>query len=159
MTLKLHVFPLSPRAFKVLWCANHLGLNYQIAPVDFTKGTNKTPAFLALNPNARMPVLEDDGFVLWESNAIVNYLSAKNPEAGLLPAEPRARAMIEQWQFWDSCHWDPAGAIFVYERVVKPLFGMGAGLALRIRARRKNVRAHWAGTRKSIAKAPVCGGR
>lgn len=125
MTLKLHVFPLSPRAFKVMWCANHLGISYEIAPVDFAKGTQRTLEFTALNPNMRMPVLEENGFVLWESNAIIQYLASKKPEAGLLPDEPKARAAITKWQFWDSAHWDPACAIFAFENYVKKLFGRG----------------------------------
>ena len=63
--------------------------------------------------------------MLWESNAIVNYLSAKNPEAGLLPAEPRARALSSNSGNSGILATGTAGAIFVYERVVKPLFGMG----------------------------------
>lgn len=125
MSLKLHVFPPSPRAFKVLWCANHLGLPYEAVFVDLTKGVQRTPDFAALNPNGRMPVLEEDGFVLWESNAILQYLASKKPDAGLLPEDARARAAIVKWQFWDSAHWDPAIAIFVFENHVKAMFGRG----------------------------------
>lgn len=125
MTIKLHVFPLSPRAFKTMWCANHLGIPYEIAMVDFAKGTQRTPEFTVLNPNMRMPVLEEDGFTLWESNAIIQYLASKKPEAGLLPEEPKARAAIVKWQFWESAHWDPACAIFAFENYVKKLFGRG----------------------------------
>ena len=125
MSLKLHVFPLSPRAFKVMWCANHLGLPYEVAPVDFAKGSHRTDEFAALNPNMRMPVLEDGDFVVWESNAIVQYLASKKPGSGLLPEEPRARASIVKWQFWDCAHWDPACAIFAFENYVKVLFGRG----------------------------------
>ena len=82
MSLKLYVFPPSPRGFKILFAAHHLGLDYELRLVDLTKGDQKAPAFLALNPNGRMPVLDDDGFVLWESNAIVEYLAAK--AAGIL---------------------------------------------------------------------------
>jgi glutathione S-transferase len=125
MTMKLHVFPLSPRAFKVLWCANHLEIPYQTVFVDLTKGAQRTPEFTALNPNARMPVLEEDGFVLWESNAILQYLASKKPEAGLFHENARVRAAIAKWQFWDSAHWDPTIAVFVFENYVKKLFGRG----------------------------------
>jgi glutathione S-transferase len=125
MTLKLHVFPLSPRAFKVTWAATHLGVEFEPVLVDFSKGTHRTPEFAGLNPNMRMPVLEEDGFVLWESNAIVQYLASKQTGAGLLPDEPKARASIAKWQFWDSSHWDPACAIFAFENYVKKLFGRG----------------------------------
>lgn len=126
MTLKIHAFPLSPRSFKVLLTANHLGLDYELKLVDFTKGAQRAPEFVRLNPNAKAPVLEHDGFVLWESNAIVEYLSSLKPEAGLLPAEARARAAVTKWLYWESAHWDPACVPFAVERVVKPLFGRGA---------------------------------
>ena len=125
MTIKLHVFPLSPRAFKVLFAVNQLAIPHETALVDFAKQDQKTPAFTALNPNQRMPVMEDGDFVLWESNAIVQYLASLKPESGLLPADLKARMTAVKWQFWESAHWDPACAIFMFERVVKPLFGRG----------------------------------
>jgi glutathione S-transferase len=125
MSLKLHVFPPSPRAFKVLSVAEYLGLDYQLCMVDFTKGTHKTPQFTALNPNQKMPVMEDDGFVLWEANAITQYLAAKRPESGLLPADPAQRSLVNQWQCWDLAHWEQAGAMLVYENFVKALFNIG----------------------------------
>lgn len=126
MTLKIHAFPLSPRSFKVLWTANHLGLDYELKLVDFSKGAQHAPAFVALNPNAKAPVIEHDSFVLWESNAILEYLAALKPQARLLPEEARARAAIMKWLFWESAHWDLACVPFAVERVVKKLFGLGA---------------------------------
>jgi glutathione S-transferase len=126
MKLTLHVFPPSPRAFKVLVVAHHLGLDYQLNLCDLTKGDQKSAAYTAINPNQRMPSLEEDDFKLWESNAIIQYLAAKKPESGLLPAEERGRADVARWQFWESTSWDPACAILVFERVIKAFFGRGA---------------------------------
>ncbi|MBI3675912.1 MAG: glutathione S-transferase family protein [Proteobacteria bacterium] len=125
MTIKLHVFPLSPRAFKVLFAANHLNIPYEMVFVNFATAAHKTPEFTSLNPNQRMPVLEEDGYVLWESNAIVQYLAAKKPDLGLLPADLKTRMTAVKWQFWETAHWDPACAIFMFERVVKKIFGRG----------------------------------
>jgi len=125
MTIKLHVFPLSPRGFKVLFAAEQLGIDYEMAFVDFAKGAHKSPDFAALNPNMRMPVLEDGDFKLWESNAIVQYLASLKPESGLLPADLKARMIAVKWQFWETAHWDPALAPFMFQNVVKPLFGLG----------------------------------
>jgi glutathione S-transferase len=125
MSLKLHVFPPSPRAFKVLAVAEYLGLDYELRMVDFTKGTHKTPEFTALNPNQKMPVMEDGSFVLWEANAITQYLAAKRPESGLLPADPARRALVNQWQCWDLAHWEAASAMLVFENLVKALFNLG----------------------------------
>src|ERR1043165_2118674 len=125
MTIKLHVFPLSPRAFKVMWCANHLGIAFEPVLVDFAKGGNRTPEFVGMNPNMRMPVLEDGDFCLWESNVILQYLASLKPEAGLLTEDTKERLQIVKWQFWDSAHWAPACAIFAFENYVKKLFGRG----------------------------------
>jgi len=122
MSIRIHAFPLSPRAFKVLFAAHQLETDFELKFVDLRKGDQIKPEFLALNPNGRMPVLEDDGYVLWESNAIVNYLAAQKPETGLLPQETKARLQVEKWQFWESSHWDQACAIFAFERIVKKLF-------------------------------------
>ena len=123
--IKLHVAPPSPRAFKVLAVARHLDLDVEICPVDLLNGAHLRPEFVALNPNKKMPVLEDDGFVLWESNAIMQYLSSKRPERGLLPTDPRGRADVSRWQFWESAHWDPACATLIFERLLKKVLGQG----------------------------------
>lgn len=123
--LTLHVFPPSPRAFKVLVVANHLGLDYETKIVDLAKGEQAAPAHAALNPNQRMPVLEEDGFVLWEANAIQQYLAAKKPASGLWPSEPKAQADISRWQCWDLAHWDAACAVLIFERLVKPMIFKG----------------------------------
>jgi glutathione S-transferase len=126
MSLRLHVFPPSPRAFKVLVVAHHLGIDYEFVLCDLTKGDQKSAAYAALNPNQRMPSLEDGDFTLWESNAIVQYLAARRPESGLLSGDERGRADVARWQFWESTTWDPACAILVFERAVKRFFGGGA---------------------------------
>src|SRR5262249_49589919 len=107
--IKLHVAPPSPRPFKVLAVARHLGLDFELCPVDLLNGAHLRPEFAALNPNRKMPVLEDDGFVLWESNAITQYLASKKPESGLLPSDPRKRADVSRWQFWARPHLAPPG--------------------------------------------------
>ena len=126
MTLKLHVFPFSPRAFKVLFAAHHLGIDYELKFVNLFKGEQNAPEFRALNPSGRMPILEDDGYVLWESNAIVNYLASTKPDSGVLPGDVKDRLAVEKWQFFDANHWDPACAVFVFEHIVKGALGRGA---------------------------------
>ncbi|MBU6297425.1 MAG: glutathione S-transferase family protein [Alphaproteobacteria bacterium] len=126
MNLKIHAFPNSPRGFKVLAAANYLELDYEFQFVDLGKGDQKKPEFLALNPNGRMPVLEEEGFVLWEPNAILQYLASKKPETGMLPGNARGHADVTRWMFWDASHWDPTCAIFIFEHVVKAFLKMGA---------------------------------
>ncbi len=122
MTIELYVFPPSPRAFKVMSVANYLELPYTARFVDLRKGEHRSPQYAEMNPNLRMPTLRDGDFVLWESNAIQQYLALQRPQAGLLPADERARLDVTRWQFWDLAHWDSACSVFVFERVVKPLF-------------------------------------
>ena len=89
--MRLHVFPPSPNAIKVLAAAALLELPYERVVVDLFTGEQKRRAFTALNPNQKMPVLEDDGFVLWESNAILQYLAGKRPERGFWPSDPAGK--------------------------------------------------------------------
>jgi len=93
---------------KVLWACAELDLEY--AREDWAGGTRPTsdPRFLALNPMAMVPVIDDDGFVLAESNAIIRYLAASRGSDALLPAEPRRRAEIEMWMDWQASDFNNA---------------------------------------------------
>ncbi len=126
MSLKIHAFPVSPRAFKVLSVAGQLDLKYELVICDLTKGMQKTADYTAINPNQKMPALEDGGFKLWESNAMIQYLATKRPDAGMAGRDEQERADILRWQFWESTTWDPACAILMFENFVKQLF-MGQG--------------------------------
>jgi glutathione S-transferase len=121
MTIELYVFPPSPRAFKPMAVANHLGLDWTRCPVDLAKGEQTAPAYAALNPNMRMPTLRDGNRVLWEANAIMQYLAALRPESGLMPVDEFARIDVTRWQFWDVAHWEPACVPFLVEYVAKRL--------------------------------------
>ncbi|HLY36896.1 MAG TPA: glutathione S-transferase family protein [Candidatus Binatia bacterium] len=123
--MKLHLTAPSPRAIKVLAVLHQTGLEAQVVSVDLLGGEQLRPAFAALNPNRKMPVLEDDGFVLWESNAITQYLAAKAADERLWPSDPRRQANVSRWQCWELAHWGPACATLVFERFVKQLFGQG----------------------------------
>jgi glutathione S-transferase len=124
--MKLYVLPPSPRACKVIALKNHLGLDCEMHIVDLGKGDQLSPEYIALNPNKKMPVLEDDGFVLWESNAILFYLASKKPQSGLWPADVKHQADVLRWLAWESAHWDSeaCGAVG-YEKVSKAVLGLG----------------------------------
>ncbi|MFN8609915.1 MAG: glutathione S-transferase family protein [Vulcanimicrobiota bacterium] len=123
--MKLYALLPSPNTFKVVALAHHLGLELEVVHMDVTTGAHKTPEYLAKNPNALMPTLEDGDFHLWESNAILMYLAMKKPESGLWPGQPQSQAKVQQWLNWSVCHWGPALRPFIYERIVKARFGMG----------------------------------
>jgi len=87
---------------KVLWLCTELGLPYEHEEWGSGFRDTSEPGFLALNPNAMVPVIVDDGFVLWESNTICRYLAGRERRTDLLPAEPQARALVEQWMDWQA---------------------------------------------------------
>ncbi|WP_339538099.1 glutathione S-transferase family protein [Pseudomonas sp. RA_15y_Pfl2_54] len=88
---------------KPLWAAEELGLAYEAIDAGGAFGVVDTPQYRAMNPNGRVPVIEDDGFVLWESNAIVRYLLAKHaPDSAWYPADPQARAIADKWMDWTT---------------------------------------------------------
>jgi glutathione S-transferase len=125
MPLKLYVFPPSPRSFKVRAVAAYLGLEHETHVVNLGAGEQRSPEYGKINPNHKVPALEEDGFRLWEANAILNYLASKRPEKGLLPEDPAQRARVLQWQFWDLAHWEPACVPLIVERLLKRLFNRG----------------------------------
>ena len=77
---------------KVMWALGELGVPHERIDVGGSFGKNNEPPYLAMNPNGLVPTLEDDGFLLWESNSIVRYLAAKYGPGKLEPTDPHARA-------------------------------------------------------------------
>src|ERR1700746_3038292 len=98
MTLKIYGVARS-RAFRTLWMAKELGLDYEHIKVDFATGETRTLAHLALNPNGHIPVIDEDGFVLWESMAINLYLAKKHSLGRLYPSRLEDEARVWQWSF------------------------------------------------------------
>jgi len=88
------------RAFRALWIANELALPYEHVPVEIGDAGARRSEYLALNPNGRLPAIEDDGFVLWESLAITLYLAKKHSLGRLYPATLEGEAKAWQWSFW-----------------------------------------------------------
>ena len=85
---------------KVLWCCAELDLPFERIDAGMAFGIVATPAYRALNPNGRIPTLEDDGYVLWESNTIVRYLATKHGMGSLCPSDLLARFDAERWMDW-----------------------------------------------------------
>lgn len=100
---------------KVMWTVAELGLAHERVDVGGPFGGLDTPEFGALNPNRTIPVIEDDGFALWESNAIVRYLAANYGKGGLAPADPKTFAIADQWSEWSNTvlYPDVIGTIFL----------------------------------------------
>ncbi len=95
----------SPRssARRCYWLMEELGLAYETVEVDFQKNEQKSPEYLKLNPNGRIPTMVDGEFVLWESIAINTYLAEKN-NSDLCGVTLEERALVAQWNFWSAIH-------------------------------------------------------
>jgi glutathione S-transferase len=92
---------------KVLWALDEMGVAYEREDWGAPLRDPRVPEFLALNPNGQVPVIVDDGFVLWESGAILRYLADRH-RSGLWPAEPHERALIDQWMTWQGTELVPS---------------------------------------------------
>ena len=124
--MKLYGFPPSPNTWKVRAVAAHLDQKLDLQFVDLTKGQQRTPEYIALNPTGRTPTLVDGDLVLWESDAIMQYIASRTPNA-LWPNDPRVRADIMRWQSWQLAHWGADGCQpLIFERLVKQFLKLGA---------------------------------
>jgi glutathione S-transferase len=120
--MKLHYHPISHNCRRVLATIYELGRDdVELNLVDLFQGEHKTPEFLKLNPNGKVPVLVDGDYSLWESTAIMQYLSG---DSSLWPAS-KVRYDIIRWQVWGVGHWGPPIGKIVYERLVKKVTGGG----------------------------------
>ena len=103
---------LSGNCYKVKWVLHALAIPHQWHHIDILAGGTQTASFLALNPNGKVPLLViDQDSVLWESNAIINYLAEGS---ALLPSTPFARAQVLQWQFFEQYSHEPFIAVARY---------------------------------------------
>lgn len=98
---RLRIFGIArTRAFRALWMAGELGLDYEHVPIEIGEAGARAPEFLAINPNGRLPFIADDGLVLFESLAITLYLAKKHSLGKLYPGTLHGEAKAWQWSFW-----------------------------------------------------------
>lgn len=95
--MKLYHHPLSGHAHRARLFLNLLGEPHELVFVDLAQGANKLPAFLALNPFGQVPVLDDEGTIVCDSNAILVYLAGKLQRSDWLPQSPAAAAEVQKW--------------------------------------------------------------
>ena len=95
MGLKLHYNPLSTFSRRVLIAFAEKQVPHELVVVDMAARRHREQPYLSLNPYGRVPTLEEDGFVLFESTAILNYLEATRPSPPLIPADARGRALVD----------------------------------------------------------------
>ena len=93
---------------KAMWAVGELGLPHERLDVGGAFGKTKEEPYISMNPNSLVPTLEEDGFILWESNSIIRYLAAKHGAGTLDPANPQTRALANQWMDWQLSVAGPA---------------------------------------------------
>jgi glutathione S-transferase len=125
--MRLYYHPLSSNSRRVVLTAIELNAKLDLVVVDLLKGQHKTADYLRLNPNGKVPLLDDDGFLLWESHAIMQYLADRSPGQTLYPEDVQARADVNRWLFWSAYHFTPAVGFISRERVSKRMVG-GSGV-------------------------------
>jgi len=153
--LKIYGAPHS-RAFRVIWLANELGIPYEHIPVSFSipNAQCKEAWYVALNPNARVPTIDDDGFVMWESAAINLYLAEKYRNA-LYPSTPQARGRMLQWTFFVANDVEPVMITLFRNRIFYPPQQRNATLADQVEA---ELRTKLAILEQQLCKSPFLGG-
>ena len=110
----------SINVMKVMWCVDELGIEHERVDAGMSHGVVGEDFYAKLNPNRRVPTIDDDGLVLWESNVIVRYLSAKHGSGSLCPVDIGERALAEQWMDWQQTTSHP-DITFVFWAVVRDL--------------------------------------
>jgi glutathione S-transferase len=120
--MKLYYFEtLNPR--KACAVAKYLGSAVEFVRIDLAKGENRTPEFLAINPNGKVPALTDAITRLWEADAIMAYL-AKADKSDLLPTDER-QIDVMRWLSWNAHHFTRHAGSLYFHHIIKPAFGLG----------------------------------
>jgi glutathione S-transferase len=112
--MKIYGHAWSSNARRVQMLCEELQIPYSYETVDLMTGAQYTPEFQKLNPNSKVPVIDDDGFLLWESQAIMRYLADKHEAGAWYPTDSRERAVVEQWLDWNLARLSPECGKIMY---------------------------------------------
>lgn len=115
--------PITVNCRKVIAGLKMIGADYTLTKVDYFKGEQKSPEYVAINPNGAIPAMRDGDFVLWESNAILQYAADKCGNASAYPTDLKTRADVNRWLLWECGSWFPTCYVYLVENCVKPLLG------------------------------------
>lgn len=113
----LYTTPISANGRKVLAVAQQLKLNPEIKIINVYQGDGQAAEYLAINPFGKIPTLVDGDFVLWESNAECQYMAEALGNYELSSSDPKIRADISRWMFWETGHWQPSISIVLASAV------------------------------------------
>ena len=121
--MKLYDFPRSPRVRKVRIVLAEKGLQYEKVTIDLTKGEQKTPEYLAINPYGKVPALQDNGTTVYESTVIMEYLNDAYPDPALLPVDSGQQARARVLMHYGDNPYESAVATLAGELLLKPMQG------------------------------------
>ena len=121
--MELLLDPITVNCRKVLAGFKLIGADYTIKKIDYFQGEQKSPEYTAINPNQTIPTLRDGDLIIWESNAILQYVSDKVGNDNVYSKDLKIRADINQWLLWESNNWFASCYIYLVENCVKPLLG------------------------------------
>lgn len=121
--MKLYYDPITVNCRKVLAGMALLGAEYETGKIDYFAGGHKEPGYTAINPNASIPALVHGDFVLWESNAILQYAADKQGPSSAYPQDAKVRADISRWFLWEASQWFPSCYVYLVEHLVQPMTG------------------------------------
>ncbi len=123
--MKLYNANFSPNCLRVRAVIYELDADVEIIEVDVLGGAAKQAEYLEINPNGKVPAFVDGDLSLFESRAINAYLAGLDPSRRLYPAEPKKRAIVDQWSYWQAVHLGPTSQRLTFEKVLKERFGRG----------------------------------
>ncbi|MDF1736592.1 MAG: glutathione S-transferase family protein [Minwuia sp.] len=115
--------PITVNCRKVLAGLKLTGTDYSLTKIDYFQGEQKSPEYMAINPNAAIPAMRDGDLILWESNAILQYAADKAGNAQAYPTDLKTRADVNRWLLWECGAWFPSCYVYLVENCVKPLLG------------------------------------
>lgn len=128
--MEIYADPITINCRKVIAGLTLMGATYSLKHVDYFAGAQKEMPYIGINPNASVPAMRDGDFLLWESNAILQYAADKMGNDAVYPTDLKIRADINRWMFWESSAWFPACYVYLVENCVKPLLGGAPDSAL-----------------------------
>ena len=121
--MELYADPITVNCRKAFAGLHLLGADYTLSKVDYFTGEHTGDAYKAINPNASLPALKDGDLVLWESNAILQYVADKLGRNEYYPTDLAKRADVNRWLLWEASAWFPSCYVYLVENCVKPLLG------------------------------------
>ncbi|KAL0488042.1 glutathione S-transferase [Acrasis kona] len=161
MVLKLYGLAMSTCAQRVLITLKEKNVEYELVPVDLMKGAHKSPEFLEKQPFGKIPYLDDDGFIVYESRAICRYIENKYKGQGteLIPTEVKEAAIFEQGASIELSYYNEAVSVLAYENIFKGMFQPGSSPdAATVKSQTEKLAASLDAYEKVLSKQPYIGG-